>query len=142
MLSVRIFTLSNSKQVMKYGSWGSWGDIVFKTMDSPTSVNDNRKWRVSAQSVINGYPQHQFTGEDERTASASITLHNEFADLTAMHNTLIAQSNADNAQPLIIGHTVLGFFKCRSLDRTYDDTTPEGIVIATTYKLNLVEVRE
>ncbi|MGR5240225.1 phage tail protein [Photobacterium damselae] len=134
--------MNDSKQVMKYGNWGGWGDIVFKTMSSPSSVNDSRKWRVQSQAVINGYPQHQFTGEDERTLSLSITLHNEFADLTAMQNDLLAQANTDIAYPMIIGHSVLGTFKCRSIDKSYDDTTTEGIVIATTYKLGLVEVRQ
>ncbi|UJZ95039.1 phage tail protein [Photobacterium damselae subsp. damselae] len=133
---------NNSKQIMKYGNWGAWGDIVFKTMESPTSFSDSRKWRVQAQAVINGYPQHQYTGEDERIISLSITLHNEFTDLTIANNDLNAQANTEIAQPMVIGHRVLGFFKCRSLDHSYDDTTQEGVLIASTYRLTLVEVRE
>lgn len=136
----RKWTLS-SKQVMKSGLWGAWGLCVFKTLSTPSSFTDSRRWRVQPQSVINGYPKHQFTGEDERSSNISMTLHNDFCDLAKVHNQLLAQSNSPESEPLVIGSDVLGLFKCKSLTRSYDETTPEGVLIAVTYTLNLVEVR-
>ncbi|MBE8578706.1 phage tail protein [Vibrio sp. OPT18] len=132
----------NTQQVMKSGHWGAWGKCGFKTLFSPTSVNDSRSWRVVNQNVINGYPKHQSMGENERTLTLSVTLHNQFCDLAMKHNQLLEQSNSDLDEPLVIGHDVLGNFKCRSMSRTYDDTTEDGILIASTYQLTLVEVRE
>ena len=129
------------QQVMKSGHWGAWGKCGFKTLTSPSSFRDNRAWKVPAQNVLNGYPQHQFMGENERSISISITLHNQFCDLAAMQAILLAQSNSSIAEPIVIGHDVLGNFKCKSMSCTYDETTPEGIVIASTYQLTLVEVR-
>ena len=127
---------------MKSGFWGGWGQCVFKTLSSPSSFSDSRQWGVQAQNVINGYPQHQFTGESERVINLSITLHNDFCDLTGMTRKLLAQANTPQAEPLVVGHEVLGSFKIKTLGQGYDETTPEGVLIATTYKLTLTEVRE
>ncbi len=126
---------------MKSGIWGGWGQCAFKTLTTPSSLNDSRQWRVNSQNVINGYPHHQFAGEGERTLNLSITLHNDFCDLTKMGNVLQAQCNSIYAEPLVVGSEVLGHFKCKSLGQAYDETTQDGVLIATTYKLNFVEVR-
>ncbi|ANS86937.1 hypothetical protein VSVS12_03228 [Vibrio scophthalmi] len=134
--------MNNAQKILKSGHWGAWGDCGFKTLFTPHSISDNRTWRVPAQNVLNGYPHHQFMGEGERTLPITIAVHNEFCDLAKHHDVMLKQSNSDDAQPLVIGHNVLGFFKCKSMSQTYDETTPEGILIASTYQLSLVEVRE
>ncbi|WP_108945618.1 phage tail protein [Shewanella halifaxensis] len=129
--------------VMKHGSFGSWGDVVFKTLATPTSISDSRKFRVSPQSVIDGYPQHQISGEDERVISLSITLHNEFSDLAKVSQTLLAQSKPTaSTMPFVLGNEIIAQdMRCRSIVKTLDEMTPQGVLIAVTYQLTLVDVR-
>lgn len=124
---------------MNNGQWGVWGSVVFKTLSTPSSLKDRRRWRIQSQGVINGYPHHQSMGEDERVINISITLHNDFIDITMMEKALISQAKGDEI--LVIGTEIIGDFALRDMSKSYDDTTASGTIISASYSLTLVQVR-
>lgn len=119
--------------------WGVWGAVVFQTLSTPSSLKERRRWRVPTQGVIYGYPHHQMMGEDERVINLSITLHNDFIDITMMEKALLSQANHDWL--LVIGSEIIGDFALRDMSKSYDDTSATGAVVVASYSLTLVEVR-
>lgn len=122
--------------------WGALGEVLFKSFFSPKDFQDSRRWRVQPQQLVQGYPSHQMTGEDERSVRMTIELHNEFSDLTKAHIDLTDLAEKQIPRGLVVGTETLGMFTVREMPRTIIETLPNGTIIAVSYQLTLVEVRD
>lgn len=131
-----------SERQVSHVQWGAFGDVLFKAFFAPKSFEDVRRWRVQAQQLVQGYPSHQLSGEDERTVRMTIELHNEFTDLTKAHLDLTDMAERQIPRGLVVGSFTLGVFVVRDMPRTILETLPSGSVIAVSYQLTLVEVRD
>ncbi len=125
----------------KHAQWGAYGDITFKGLFTPTQYSDSRKFSVQAQKLANGYPSHQFFGEDERTFSLTLYAHNAFADLTKVTQTLDDMAENGLYRALVIGNQVKGTFVIKTMGGRNELTLSEGQLIAFEQTLTLVEVR-
>lgn len=134
-------SLFPARQV-SHAQWGALGEVLFKSFFSPKDFQDSRRWRVQTQQLVQGYPSHQMTGEDERTVRMTIELHNEFSDLTKAHIDLTDLAEKQIPRGLVVGTETLGMFTVREMPRTIIETLPNGTIIAVSYQLTLVEVRD
>ncbi|MGQ3662062.1 phage tail protein [Citrobacter braakii] len=134
-------TFTTEQQRPKHSQWGALGDITFRTHSSPGRVSDDRRWKWSAQKVINGYPVHQAGGEDERTTTLNITLNNRFVSIADSYQKLIAIAAAEVPRALVIGTDFRGYFVVTGIQETVNTTTPEGTITEAAYSLTLKEVR-
>ncbi len=133
-------SLFQARQV-SHAQWGALGEVLFKSFFAPKDFQDSRRWRVQPQQLVQGYPSHQVTGEDERTGRMTIELHNEFTDLTRAHIDLSDLAEKQIPRGLVVGTETLGMFTVREMPRTILETLPNGTIIAVNYQLTLVEVR-
>lgn len=133
--------LDEPKQV-NHAQWGALGGVLFKSFFVPKDFQDSRRWRIQPQQLIQGYPSHQSTGEEERTVRMTIDLHNQFTDLTKAHVALTDMAEKQIPRGLVLGTETLGMFAVREMPRTITETTPTGIIVAVSYQLTLVEVRD
>ncbi|MCY1697158.1 phage tail protein [Lelliottia sp. SL45] len=136
-----ITTVSDQNNRPKHTQWGAFGDVVFQTHNAPGQLSDTRRWTWQAQKVINGYPAHQAGGEDERSISLDITLHNRFTNITDGYQTLLSMAQNQVPRALVIGSDTRGRFALKEIRETLTDTTPEGVIVSVRYSLQLVEVR-
>ncbi len=127
---------------VSHAQFGAYGDVLFKTYFAPKDLIDSRRWRIERQQLVQGYPSHQARGEDERTISMTIELHNEFVDLTMARIALTDLAVNGVPRGLVVGTDTLGLFALRELTRTITETLPNGTVLAENYQLSLVETRE
>lgn len=127
---------------VSHAQWGAFGPVLFQSFFVPKDFQDNRRWRVQAQQLIQGYPSHQLMGEEERTIRMTIDLHNRFTDLTKAHVELTDMAEQQIPRGLVLGTDTLGMFIIREMPRTITETTASGIIVATSYQLTLVEIRE
>ncbi|MNH44931.1 Phage P2 GpU [compost metagenome] len=72
----------------------------------------------------------------------TIDLHNEFTDLTKAHVDLTDMAEQQIPRGLVVGTETLGMFVIREMPRTITETTASGIIVAMSYQLTLVEIRE
>ncbi len=124
-----------------HAQWGAYGDITFKGLFTPTQYSDSRKFSVQPQKLVNGYPSHQFFGEDERTFNLTLYVHNAFADLTKVTQALEDMATNGIYRALVIGNMPKGKFSIRAMSKRNELTLPEGQLIAFEQTLTLVEVR-
>ncbi|MFV0262031.1 MAG: phage tail protein [Kluyvera sp.] len=134
-------TITTTERRPKHSQWGALGDITFRTHSSPGRVSDDRRWKLNAQKIINGYPVHQAGGEDERTTTLEITLNNRFVSIADSYQQLIALAAAQVPRALVIGTDFRGYYVIVSLRETVNTTTQEGIITEASYSLTLKEVR-
>ncbi|MFV0261375.1 MAG: phage tail protein [Kluyvera sp.] len=134
-------TFNSNTTKPRHTQWGALGDVVFETHSAPGQVTDSRQWTWQAQKLINGYPAHQAGGEGERTMQLEITLHNRFTNIAQTYQTLISMASNQVPRALVIGSDAKGKFALKSIRETLTDTTPEGVVVAVRYSLQLLEVR-
>lgn len=121
--------------------WGSYGQEVFKTAYSPSAVNDNRQWQIIKHPLINGYPGHEFQGEDQRTLKIALQLHRMFAPCQETYDRFVTMADSGQAYTLTIGNSVLGEFAIKQLGRVINSTSASGGQIEVTLSIQLVEVR-
>jgi phage protein U len=121
--------------------WGSFGEQVFKTTYSPTTINDTRKWRLVKHALINGYPGHEYQGEDQRVITMQLQLHRTFTPCQSAYDEFITMADSGAAHTLAIGDHVLGDFAIQGITRVINSTTSTGEQIMVTLSLNLLEVR-
>lgn len=133
--------MATNDNEVKYTDWGAYGDIPFRGRVTPSSVDDTRNYRLSAQQLINGYPAHQFQGEDERQLSIEISLHNRYVDLSVAAQKINEMAASGSPRTLMIGRTIYGSFVIKSCRKRITETKPDGTVVEMSWSLSLVEVR-
>ncbi len=130
---------SSTDTTIKYARWGALGDFAFQKVTSPSSVQSSRKWTLTPQPLISGYPALQFFGEGEHVMTLSLTLDNRFVDIAKSERVLNDMANSGVARMLVIGNVPEGRFAITSIDKKDYTTTPEGHVISANYTVTLME---
>jgi len=130
-----------STNAPKHAQWGAYGDITFKGLFTPTQYSDSRKFALQPQKLVTGYPSHQFFGEEERTFQLTLYVHNGFADLTKVSQTLEEMATGGITRALVIGNQVRGQFGIKAMSARQELTSNEGQLIAFEQALTLVEVQ-
>ncbi len=125
----------------KHAQWGAYGDISFKGLFTPTQYSDSRRFSLQGQKLVSGYPSFQFFGEEERTFQLSIYVHNAFADLTMVSQTLDEMATGGVIRSLVIGNAVKGTFGIKAMSAQQELTYEEGQLVGYMQNLTLVEVK-
>ncbi len=119
--------------------WGSLGEIVFQTTETPDELVKTIENRFSETSVITGKPRLQYGGRGLDEISLKISYHAAWCVPATEVKKLEAMAD-ENAYLLVIGGQPVGEFVVIRLKQTLKRTTSDGKILSILVELNLKEM--
>ena len=120
--------------------WGSFGDITFKLLDTPETLQIEEKAKYATISIFGQKDKLHFTGFETKKVNLSFLLNISFCNPSEEIQKLRKLKDEKKAENLIIGDENLGKFVITELKTQITKTTPNGQIITAKIELNLSEV--
>lgn len=116
------------------------GSHTFDTLKSPTSISDSRSVRYGKISLINGKDALQYTGEDSRELSLSLSLDIAFVDVESEIEALVTSMTSAEVLPFVMGDgKIIGNYVITDIDIKPTRYSNTGKREAATLSVNLIE---
>ena len=117
--------------------WGSFGEINFELLKTPSRLKKETKARLVALTPIEGKTIHQYTGKEPKVVELEILFHNSFCNPEEEAKKLTQLLGSP--QPLVVGDTLLGTYALEEVEEEIK-TSANGRPISIRMTLKLREV--
>ena len=120
--------------------WGSLGDIAFKLLKTPESLQIAEKAKYATISIFGQKDKLHFTGLETKKVNLSFMLNISFCKPEEEIQKLRKLKDEAKAENLIIGDENLGKFVITELKTNISKTAPTGQIITANIEIELSEV--
>ena len=122
--------------------WGSWGDLVFELVKTPTEFSETQGLDLKEQPVFGKKKSVHFVGYRNKTVNATVKVYKSdwIPSVEEYLKTLEKKLQTKEINPLIVGDRNLGNFALSDLEVKYLQTDKFGKLISAEISLTFREV--
>jgi len=122
--------------------WGSFGDIVFQLVETPTQFRTTSGAELKEQPIFGKKKSVHFVGFKNRTINLILKVFksNHTPSVEDYIKTLEQKMQSKEVNPLIVGDSNLGNFAIETLEINYKQTDQYGRLVYAEISITLKEV--